>query len=61
MTKVLTRGKFNMFVRQLKLQDIAGRLEQVKHIEALKEQIRAKYSQEQEVQIKTGGRGIQKQ
>jgi hypothetical protein len=42
LTKVLAKGKFNVLIRQLKLQDIAGRLEQIKHIEALKERIKAR-------------------
>jgi hypothetical protein len=54
----LAKGKFNVFMRQLKLQDIAGRLEQIKRMEALKEQIKAKHDQTKEYHLKTGGRGI---
>jgi hypothetical protein len=61
LTKALAKGKFNEFIRQLKLQDIAGRLEQIKRMEVLREQIKAANGQEQELSLKTGGRGIQRQ
>jgi hypothetical protein len=46
LTKALAKGEFNKFIRQLKLQDISGRLEQIKRIEALREQIKAANNQE---------------
>jgi hypothetical protein len=60
LTKALAKGKFNVFIRQLKLQDIAGRLEQIKHMEALKERIKARNDLIQEHHLKTGRRGILK-
>ena len=61
LTKALPKIKFNRFVNQLGLQDIGERLSKIRRMEELRDQIKSAKEQEQELELKTGGRCITKQ
>ena len=60
LTKALPKIKFNRFVNQLGLQDIGERLSKIRRMEELRDQIKSAKEQEQELELKIGGRCIRK-